>query len=296
MLVFALVHTVLVHETSVASALSLAHSYISLNAVSKGRSIGLIPEKPADDVTLREMLGGSTQPVIKVMSREIAVVRQEQAGEYRAIDVHALKQRHKKKEAEGEDLYNIPTYSPQAAYGYIQRAFGKDLPAGRIDRFAEAAPGRGVKIRAHRAARPVPAMRLRQLGHVEIQRAAQPDDRRPRETQARTPDRGRRGGLGLAARQLHVPAEQAEAQHGERRARRRDDEERLYCAVEQKAVGRDHDGRHQILQEAEEGRGRTRQIREGRHGAGHRLGEREAVADGDDEDRRDQGQQRRRDR
>jgi len=129
MLVFALVHTVLVHDTSVASALSLAHSYISLNAVSKGRSIGLIPEKHGDDITLREMLGGSTQPVIKVMSRDIAVVRKGQEGEYRAIDVHALKERHKKKEAEGEDLYNIPTYSPEAAYGYIQRAFGKDLPA-----------------------------------------------------------------------------------------------------------------------------------------------------------------------
>ena len=129
MLVFALVHTVLVHETSVASALSLAHSYISLNAVSKGRSIGIIQEKHGDDVTLREMLGGSTQPVIKVMSRDIAVVRQGQEGEYRAIDVHTLKERHKKREAEGEELYNIPTYTPEAASGYIQRAFGKDLPA-----------------------------------------------------------------------------------------------------------------------------------------------------------------------
>jgi len=129
MLVFALVHTVLVHETSVASALSLAHSYISLNAVSKGRSIGIIPEKHGDDVTLREMLGGSTQPVIKVMGRDIAVVRQGREGEYRAIDVHTLRERHKKKEAEGEDLYNIPTHTPEAAYGYIQRAFGKDLPA-----------------------------------------------------------------------------------------------------------------------------------------------------------------------
>lgn len=129
MLVFALVHTVLVHETSVASALSLAHSYISLNAVSKGQAIGLIPEKHGDNVTLREMLGGSTQPVIKVMSRDIAVVRQGQEGEYRAINVHTLKERHKKKAAEGEDLYNIPTYSAEAAYGYIQRAFGKDLSA-----------------------------------------------------------------------------------------------------------------------------------------------------------------------
>jgi hypothetical protein len=129
MLVFALVHTVLVHEMSVASALSLAHSYISANAVSKGRSIGIIPEKHGDDVSLRTMLGGSTQPVIKVMSRDIAVVRQAQEGEYRAIDVKTLRDRHTKKEAEGEELYNIPTYSPEAAYGYIQRAFGKDLPA-----------------------------------------------------------------------------------------------------------------------------------------------------------------------
>ena len=129
MLVFAMVHTVLVHELSVASALSLAHSYISANAVSKGRSIGIIPEKHGDDVTLQTMLGGSTQPVIKVMSRDIAVVRQAEKGEFRAIDVKTLKDRHSKREAEGEELYNIPTYTPEAAYGYIQRAFGENLPA-----------------------------------------------------------------------------------------------------------------------------------------------------------------------
>jgi hypothetical protein len=128
MLVFAMVHTVLVHGLSVASALSLSHSYISANAVSKGRSIGMIPEKHGDDVTLRDMLGGSTQPVIKVMGRDIAVVRQAEEGEFRAIDVKTLKDRHSKREAEGAELYNIPTYTPEAAYGYIQRAFGKDLP------------------------------------------------------------------------------------------------------------------------------------------------------------------------
>jgi hypothetical protein len=128
MLVFAMVHTVLVHELSVASALSLAHSYISANAVSKGQSIGIIGESE-DHTTLSEMLGGSRQPVIKIMSRDIAVIRQAKEGEFRAIDVHALKNRHKKKSAEGEDLYNnIPVYTPEAAYGYIQRAFGKDLP------------------------------------------------------------------------------------------------------------------------------------------------------------------------
>lgn len=126
MLVFAMVHTVLVHELSVASALSLAHSYISANAVSKGQSIGIIGE--GDHIPLSEMLGGSRQPVIKVMSRDIAVVRQADEREFRAIDVHALKERHKKHKAEGKDLYNIPVYTPEAAYGYIQRAFGKDLP------------------------------------------------------------------------------------------------------------------------------------------------------------------------
>ena len=129
MLVFAMVHTVLVHKLSVASALSLAHSYISANAVSKGRSIGLIPEKRGDEVSLQTMLGGSTQPVIKVMSRDIAVVRQAEEDEFRAIDVKSLKTRYSKHGAEGADLYNIPTYTPEAAYGYIQRAFGKNLPA-----------------------------------------------------------------------------------------------------------------------------------------------------------------------
>jgi len=127
MLIFALVHTVLVHELSVASALSLAHSYISANAVSKGQSIGIIPE--GDHKTLTELLGGSRQPVIKIMSRDIAVLRQAKENEFRAIDVHALKERHKKKPAEGKDLYdNIPIYKPEAAYGYLQRAFGKNLP------------------------------------------------------------------------------------------------------------------------------------------------------------------------
>ena len=124
-----MVHTVLVHSLSVASALSLSHAYISANAVSKGRSIGLIPEKHGDDVSLRTMLGGSTQPVIKVMGRDIAVVRQAEEGEYRAIDVHALKARHAKHEAEGAELYNIPVYSPEGALGYLQRAFGKNLSA-----------------------------------------------------------------------------------------------------------------------------------------------------------------------
>ena len=129
MLVFAMVHTVLVHNLSVASALSLAHAYISANAVSKGRSIGIIPEKHGDHVSLQTMLGGSTQPVINVMGRDIAVVRQAEEGEFRAIDVKTLKDRYSKHEAVGKDLYNIPTYSPEAAYGYIQRAFGKNLPA-----------------------------------------------------------------------------------------------------------------------------------------------------------------------
>ena len=127
MLVFAMVHTVLVHGLSVASALSLSHSYITANAVSKGRSIGIIPEKHGDEISLREMLGGSTQPVINVMGRDIAVVRQAKEGEYRAIDIHALKTRYSKHGAEGKDLYNIPTYTPEAAYGYLQRAFGKNL-------------------------------------------------------------------------------------------------------------------------------------------------------------------------
>jgi hypothetical protein len=129
MLVFAMIHTILVHSLSVASALSLSHAYISANAVSKGRSIGLIPEKHGDDISLRTMLGGSTQPVIDVMGRDIAVVRQAEEGEYRAIDVKTLKDRHAKHEAEGAELYNIPVYSPQNALGYLQRAFGKDLPA-----------------------------------------------------------------------------------------------------------------------------------------------------------------------
>jgi len=129
MLIFAMVHTVLVHGVSVASALSLSHSYISANAVSKGRSIGLIPEKPGDDITIRELLGGSSQPHINVMGREIAVLRQAEEGEYRAIDIHALKERRKKHgEATGRELYsNIPVYTPEAALGYVQRAFGKDL-------------------------------------------------------------------------------------------------------------------------------------------------------------------------
>src|SRR5208282_2632408 len=105
------------------------HSYISANAVSKGRAIGVIPEKQGDDVTLRDMLGGSTQPVIKVMSRDIAVVRQLEEGEFRAIDVKTLRDRHSKREAEGAELYNIPIHTPEAAYGYLQKAFGKDLPA-----------------------------------------------------------------------------------------------------------------------------------------------------------------------
>jgi hypothetical protein len=128
MLVFAMVHTVLVHELSVASALSLAHAYISANAVSKGRSIGLIPEKHGEEVSLQTMLGGSTQPVIKVMGRDIPVVRQAEEGEFRAIDMKTLKDRYSKHEIEGADLYNIPTCTPEAAYGYIQRAFGKNLP------------------------------------------------------------------------------------------------------------------------------------------------------------------------
>jgi hypothetical protein len=129
MLVFAMVHTILVQSLSVASALSLSQAYISANAVSKGRSIGLIHEKPGDDVSLQTMLGGSTQPVIKVMGRDIAVVRQAEEGEYRAIDVKTLKDRHAKHEAEGAELYNIPVYSPEGALGYIQRAFGENLHA-----------------------------------------------------------------------------------------------------------------------------------------------------------------------
>lgn len=128
MLVFAMVHTMFVHGLSVASSLSLAHSYISANAISKGRSIGIIPDH-GDHVSLSDMLGGSTQPVIKVMSRDISVVRQAEEGEYRAIDIKTLKDRHSKHEAEGEALYNIPTYTPEAALGYLQRAFGKDLLA-----------------------------------------------------------------------------------------------------------------------------------------------------------------------
>lgn len=128
MLVFAMVHTVFVHGVSVASALSLAHSYISANAISKGRSIGIIPEH-SDNVSLSTMLGGSTQPVIKVMSRDISIVRQPDEGEYRAIDIKTLRDRHSKHEAEGADLYNIPIYTPEGALGYIQRAFGKDLPS-----------------------------------------------------------------------------------------------------------------------------------------------------------------------
>lgn len=129
MLVFAMVHAVLVHELSVASALSLAHAYISANAVSKGRSIGLIPEKHGDEISLQTMLGGSTQPVIKVMGRDIPVVRQTEEGEFRAIDVKSLRDRYLKHGTEGADLYNIPIYTPEAAYGYIQRSFGKNLPA-----------------------------------------------------------------------------------------------------------------------------------------------------------------------
>src|ERR1700692_3056432 len=102
MLVFAMVHTVFVHGVSVASALSLAHSYISANAISKGRSIGIIPEH-SDNVSLSTMLGGSTQPVIKVMSRDISIVRQPDEGEYRAIDIKTLRDRHSKHEAEGAD-------------------------------------------------------------------------------------------------------------------------------------------------------------------------------------------------
>jgi hypothetical protein len=79
MLVFALVHTILVHDLSVASALSLAQAYISANAVSKGQSIGIIPETH-DHISLSTMLGGSTQPVIKIMSRDIPVVRQAEEG------------------------------------------------------------------------------------------------------------------------------------------------------------------------------------------------------------------------
>jgi hypothetical protein len=127
MLVFAMVHTVFVHGLSVPSSLSLAHSYITANAISKGRSIGMVSDH-GDDVSLSTMLGGSTQPIIKVMGRDISVVRQAEEGEYRAIDIKTVKDRHSKREAEGADLYNIPTYPPEAALGYIQRAFGKDLP------------------------------------------------------------------------------------------------------------------------------------------------------------------------
>jgi hypothetical protein len=129
MLVFAMVNTVLVHQLSVASALSLSHSYITANAISKGRAIGVIHEKEEESSTLKEMLGGATQPTIKVMGRDIAVVRGAQEGEYKAIDFKALKTRHMKKgSTEGSDLYNIPTYSPEAALGYITRAFGTNLP------------------------------------------------------------------------------------------------------------------------------------------------------------------------
>jgi hypothetical protein len=128
MLVFAMVHTVLVHQLSVASALSLSHSYITANAISKGRAIGIMHENEDESSTLKEMLGGASQPTIKVMSRDIAVVRGSQEGEFRAIDFKALKARHAKKGGtEGEDLYNIPTYSPEAAQGYLARAFGMNL-------------------------------------------------------------------------------------------------------------------------------------------------------------------------
>jgi hypothetical protein len=128
MLVFAMVHTVLVHQLSVASALSLSHSYITANAISKGRAIGVIHETEEESSTLKEMLGGASQPTIKVMGRDIAVVRGSQEGEFRAIDFKALKARHVKKGGtEGEDLYNIPTYTPEAAQGYLSRAFGNNL-------------------------------------------------------------------------------------------------------------------------------------------------------------------------
>lgn len=88
----------------------------------------MIHEKEEESSTLKEMLGGASQPTIKVMGRDIAVVRGDQENEYRAIDFKALKSRHVKKGGtEGSDLYNIPTYSPEAAYGYITRAFGMNL-------------------------------------------------------------------------------------------------------------------------------------------------------------------------
>jgi hypothetical protein len=125
MLVFAMVNTVFVHNLSVSSALSLSHSYMTANAISKGQSIGLIGE--SSNATLKQMLGGSTQPVIRVMSRDIPVVRQRVEGEFRAIDVKALKEKYRKSEMEGMGLLDIPTYSPEGALGYLQRAFGGKL-------------------------------------------------------------------------------------------------------------------------------------------------------------------------
>lgn len=127
MLIFAMVHTILVHGLSVATSLSLAHSYISLNALSKGQSLGLLPGSSSSYPSLSQILGGSTQPVIKVLGRDIPVVRQSQQDEYRAIDTKTLRDRHAKKQLEGSELFDVPTYSPEAALGYVQRAFGTQL-------------------------------------------------------------------------------------------------------------------------------------------------------------------------
>lgn len=150
-------------EQPPSSRLSLAQAVVSMNSRSKAVSIGLEKNKGAEDEGW-----GQGQPVVKVMGREVRVlkrwgyewkakadaqstsqvgVKEEEAAEDSkhvladedespalwAIDLEQLKQLN------GPLTFNVatsetaglPIYSPQSAQSYLLRAFGDDSPADK---------------------------------------------------------------------------------------------------------------------------------------------------------------------
>ena len=102
------------------AALSFAQAYSSVNAISKGKAIGIIPSKEEKSDEITTLLSGSRQPVMPVMGRSIPFLSGRAEGDYLAIDVAALS--HK------SETGKIPTHNADTAYNYIQKAFKEHLP------------------------------------------------------------------------------------------------------------------------------------------------------------------------
>jgi hypothetical protein len=106
---------------SSASALSLAHCYTTANAISKGRSIGIMRDEKSPQDDLSELLGGSTQPIVNLMGRELYIIRGQSDESVRAIDIPGLKKKSQSGDKKGN---NVPIYTPESAFKYLERSFG----------------------------------------------------------------------------------------------------------------------------------------------------------------------------